>query len=153
LVGRVFLFFLVCAHTPQTNEKPGATPNNHKTQKKHKTHENKLNRYKDSANAGDKAYLKAYLGSDGTDIAWDFIRAAMESVSNTTVFLMQDVMRLDNAARMNVPGQAEGNWAWRMGDAGVWARLAPEAAALRELAYVYNRAPPGVEVELGGSAE
>lgn len=37
----------------------------------------------------DKKYLKAYLGSDGKDIAWDFIRAAMASVSNTSIIMMQ----------------------------------------------------------------
>ena len=28
-------------------------------------------------------------------------------------------MRLDNRARMNTPGKAAGNWAWRVGDASV----------------------------------
>jgi 4-alpha-glucanotransferase len=37
----------------------------------------------------DKKYLKGYLGSDGKDIAWDFIRAAMASVSNTSIIMMQ----------------------------------------------------------------
>jgi 4-alpha-glucanotransferase len=37
----------------------------------------------------DKKYLKAYLGSDGKDVAWDFIRAAMASVSNTSIIMMQ----------------------------------------------------------------
>ena len=32
---------------------------------------------------------------------------------------LQDVMRLDNQARMNTPGKAAGNWAWRVGDASV----------------------------------
>ena len=31
----------------------------------------------------------------------------------------QDVMRLDNRARMNTPGKAAGNWAWRVGDVSV----------------------------------
>lgn len=56
-------------------------------------------------------------------------------------------MRLDNNGRMNVPGRAEGNWAWRVGGADVWTRLAPEAADLKRLAYVYDRLPKGVELE------
>jgi len=48
--------------------------------------------------------------------------------------LLQDVMKLDNTARINTPGVAKGNWAWRIGDEGVWERLAPEAEELRALA-------------------
>eukprot|EP00882_Tetradesmus_deserticola_P006821 GHRQ01007183.1.p1 GENE.GHRQ01007183.1~~GHRQ01007183.1.p1 ORF type:complete len:567 (+),score=225.75 GHRQ01007183.1:276-1976(+) len=55
------------------------------------THDNEtaVGWFADSANAQDKKYMKAYLGSDGSDIAWDFIRAAMASVSNTSVIMMQ----------------------------------------------------------------
>ena len=57
--------------------------------------------------------------------------------------VMQDVMRLDNSARMNTPGRAEDNWKWRMGDSGVWGRLEREAGELRRVAGVGNRLPPG----------
>lgn len=53
-------------------------------------------------------------------------------------------MRLDNSARMNLPGQAGGNWAWRVGGPEVWERLAPEADALRALAETYGRLAPQV---------
>ena len=53
-------------------------------------------------------------------------------------------MRLDNSARMNLPGQAGGNWAWRVGGPEVWERLAPEADALRALAEIYGRLAPQV---------
>jgi len=56
-------------------------------------------------------------------------------------------MRLDNSARMNTPGKAAGNWAWRVGGAGIWQQLQTEAADLKRLAYVYDRLPKGVEVE------
>lgn len=45
--------------------------------------------YTRSANAEDKRYIKEYLGSDGHDIAWDFIRAAMFSAARTSIFMMQ----------------------------------------------------------------
>lgn len=61
---------------------------------------------------------------------------------------LQDIMRLDNSARMNTPGRAAGNWAWRVGGSGIWQQLQPEAAALRRLAYVYDRMPKGVEIDL-----
>eukprot|EP00967_Tisochrysis_lutea_P127556 scaffold217082_cov18-Tisochrysis_lutea.AAC.1 len=44
-------------------------------------------------------------------------------------------MKLDNSARINTPGVAKGNWSWRIGDEGVWERLAPEAKELRALAH------------------
>jgi 4-alpha-glucanotransferase len=55
------------------------------------THDNEtaVGWFAGSANEIDKKYLKQYLGSDGSDIAWDFIRAAMMSVSNTSVILLQ----------------------------------------------------------------
>ena len=51
------------------------------------------------------------------------------------------MMSLDNGSRMNKPGVASGNWAWRMGDSGVWQRLQPEAQRLKQLADCYNRLP------------
>lgn len=54
----------------------------------------------------------------------------------------QDVMRLDNSARMNTPGVADGNWRWRMGDNGVWEGLwKNEGPALRQVAHDTNRLP------------
>lgn len=52
-------------------------------------------------------------------------------------------MRLDDTARMNVPGRAEGNWAWRVGGSDVWRQLADEQAALRSMIHEYDRAPAG----------
>jgi 4-alpha-glucanotransferase len=54
-----------------------------------------------------------YLGSDGGEINWDFIRMALMSVANTTIIPMQDVLGLGSEARMNLPGTTKGNWRWR----------------------------------------
>jgi 4-alpha-glucanotransferase len=54
-----------------------------------------------------------YLGSDGREINWDFVRAAHTSVSALAVAQLQDVLGLGSAARMNTPASAEGNWHWR----------------------------------------
>jgi 4-alpha-glucanotransferase len=55
------------------------------------THDNEtsVGWFQGSANEEDKAYIKAYLGSEGKDIAWDFISAGLESVARTTVIMMQ----------------------------------------------------------------
>jgi 4-alpha-glucanotransferase len=59
-------------------------------------------------------HVLRYLARDGHDLVWDVIRAAMSSVADTVVIPMQDVLCLDESARMNVPGSAEGNWSWRL---------------------------------------
>jgi 4-alpha-glucanotransferase len=61
----------------------------------------------------EKQVALAYLGTDGHEINWDFIRLALMSLSNTTIIPMQDILGLDSEARMNIPGKAEGNWRWR----------------------------------------
>jgi 4-alpha-glucanotransferase len=57
---------------------------------------------------------RAYLRSDGSEIHWDFIRAALGSVADTAIVPVQDVLGLGSEARMNVPAREQGNWAWRL---------------------------------------
>lgn len=54
-------------------------------------------------------------------------------------------MRLDNSARMNFPGKAAGNWAWRIGESDIWSHLRSEAEGLHKLAATYDRLPPKPE--------
>ncbi len=61
----------------------------------------------------ERVAVQRYLGREGDDIAWDMIRMALASVANTAIFPMQDVLRLGDEARLNVPGQPSGNWGWR----------------------------------------
>lgn len=84
-------------------------------------------------------YVRRYLGRDGSDIAWDFIRLAWSSVAATAMTTAQDVLSLGSRARLNLPGTTGApNWCWRVAagalDDGV-------AARLRELTYVYGRLP------------
>jgi 4-alpha-glucanotransferase len=57
--------------------------------------------------------VSAYLGSDGTEIEWDLVRAAYASVADRAIVPLQDVFGLGSEARMNTPAEAEGNWSWR----------------------------------------
>jgi 4-alpha-glucanotransferase len=87
---------------------------------------------------GDKATrerLEAYLGSDVKEkiIAGQFIRLAMMSVAKTAIMPVQDVLNLDNSARMNTPGTASSNWAWRLEPGLLDASVAQELAYLTEL--------------------
>ncbi len=76
-----------------------------------------------------------------SDISWDFIRATFRSVSRTAIVSMQDVMSLDNSARMNVPGVAGGNWSWRIEDPNFFDNPYGQnlASRLRELSAIYER--------------
>jgi len=54
-----------------------------------------------------------FLGTDGSEINWDFISLAMHSKANTVIIPLQDILGLGTNARMNTPGTIKGNWQWR----------------------------------------
>jgi 4-alpha-glucanotransferase len=60
-------------------------------------------------------HFRRYLSCDGRDPSGELLRCAYRSVARDAVVPMQDVLGLDGRFRMNVPGLAEGNWAWRAG--------------------------------------
>jgi 4-alpha-glucanotransferase len=77
-----------------------------------------------------------YLGTDGHEINWDFIRLALMSVADTAIIPMQDILGLGSEARMNLPGTTEGNWCWRF----VPDMLTGEIKTrLKELTALYGR--------------
>lgn len=84
----------------------------------------------------EQASIQRYLGTDGSDIAWDLIRLALASVANTAIIPMQDVLRRGDDARMNIPGSAHGNWGWRCLESDFDPSL---AAGLRLIAETYGR--------------
>ena len=47
-------------------------------------------------------------------VAPDFLRRVWQSAASVTIAPFQDIANLSTDARMNVPGQAEGNWNWRI---------------------------------------
>jgi 4-alpha-glucanotransferase len=59
-------------------------------------------------------HVRRYLLCSGSDIAGDLVRWAFRSVAETAIVPVQDVLGLGGDARMNVPGQARGNWGWRL---------------------------------------
>jgi 4-alpha-glucanotransferase len=64
--------------------------------------------------AAERAFVRRYLGTDGREIHWDFIRAVLASVADTAIVPLQDVLGLGSEARMNRPGRPSGNWRWRV---------------------------------------
>ncbi len=65
------------------------------------------------ANDSERKFCLEYLDSDGEEINWDFINAIWESVADTAIAPMQDILGLGNNARMNLPASNSGNWNWR----------------------------------------
>jgi 4-alpha-glucanotransferase len=87
--------------------------------------------------ARERKFCLEYLASDGAEIHWDFIRAALESVADTAIIPLQDVLGLDSRARMNLPATTEGNWAWRYERGALTAEVRER---LRKLTELYGRA-------------
>lgn len=87
----------------------------------------------------DKA--RRYLGVDGGNIAHDLMRLALRSVADTAIVPLQDILNLDNEARMNRPGAADGQWRWRVTDR----QLADTPVGfVRDMVYLYGREPQPV---------
>ena len=51
------------------------------------------------------------------EAAPELMRLAWFSAAGLAIAPLQDLLNLGNEARMNVPGQAEGNWRWRCTEA------------------------------------
>lgn len=75
-------------------------------------------------------------GDEATQMADHIAASVLGSKNDVAIMPLQDVLGLDDAARMNVPGVAEGNWSWQAAWEDVVAgNGAPHAdgAGLREI--------------------
>lgn len=102
------------------------------------THDNQTLKawYEKELNEDDHKMADDYLGLEGLDPdtkVWQFIRMAMESVSNICVIPMQDYLCLDGWARMNHPSTTGGNWCWRLRKGEFTEELAGKIRRLTEL--------------------
>jgi 4-alpha-glucanotransferase len=84
----------------------------------------------------ERKFCLDYLNTDGAEINWDFIRAALASVADTAIIPLQDVLGLDSRARMNLPASTDGNWAWRLRDGALTTEIRQR---LRKLTELYGR--------------
>ncbi len=87
----------------------------------------------------EREFVLKYLGTDGREINWDFIRLALGSVSNTAIIPLQDVLGCGSEARMNVPARESGNWGWRYRAEQLTPEIRARLAELTEI-YGHNRA-------------
>jgi 4-alpha-glucanotransferase len=84
----------------------------------------------------ERDFFRRYLQVSGDQVARSLIRAAWRSVARYALTTMQDLLDLDNEARMNYPGRPGGNWAWRMPEGALSEELRDW---LREINYLYGR--------------
>jgi 4-alpha-glucanotransferase len=105
------------------------------------THDNDTARgWYEAAGEEERHRAREYLGTDGSAIEWDLIRAAYTSVARLAVVPLQDVLGLGSEARFNTPAQTEGNWVWRVRGEQIHPDL---AGALRRLVEVTGRGGAG----------
>jgi 4-alpha-glucanotransferase len=90
----------------------------------------------DSPSYAEKEIALRYMGSNGTNAGWDFIRLLLSSAADTAIMPMQDVLQLGSEARMNIPSTTGNNWLWRMREDQLSNDL---AVRLREMNQLYGR--------------
>ncbi len=92
-----------------------------------------------NADPRELAFAKQYLGLNAEEgYIRGMLRGAATTVCQTVIFQMQDLLTLGDESRMNRPGQAEGNWQWRMLPGKLTLEL---VSSLRELTRMSGRLP------------
>jgi 4-alpha-glucanotransferase len=82
--------------------------------------------------------LEQYIGKPVTEenIHLEMGRLALSSVANIAILPIQDVLGLDETARMNTPASSENNWQWRL----LPGQITKEAGKqLKEWTTLFNR--------------
>ena len=102
------------------------------------THDNEtMKGYIENATEQNLEYMMKYTNTeDKEDLVDNLIRCAYSSVADTVIIQMQDLLKKDNSARMNLPSTIGTNWKWRMQE-GEFTREIRNM--LRELTKLYGR--------------
>ncbi len=103
------------------------------------THDNDtaLGWFRNSGAAAEVELALKYLGTEGREFNWDFVRLALSSVADTAIIPLQDVLGLGSEARMNYPSRASGNWSWRYLPDALTVEI---KGRLAEMTEIYGRA-------------
>jgi 4-alpha-glucanotransferase len=84
----------------------------------------------------EREFCMRYLNTAGEEIHWDFIRAVLQSVADTAVVPLQDLLGLGSEGRMNLPNSTGGNWSWRFNDDAL---TELHSERLRDMTAAYGR--------------
>lgn len=74
-------------------------------------------------------------GDEATQMADRIAASVLASKNDVAIMPLQDVLGLGGAARMNVPGVAEGNWSWQ----AAWEDVAAATGRLTQMAQASGR--------------
>ena len=74
-------------------------------------------------------------GEEAAQMADRIAASVLGSKNDVAIMPLQDVLGLDDAARMNVPGVAEGNWSWR----AAWEDVVAATGRLTQMARASGR--------------
>jgi 4-alpha-glucanotransferase len=104
------------------------------------THDNNttLGWYKTETDDETKKRIGTYLGKifNENEIAKEFGQLAYSSVGKMVILPLQDILSLDENARMNKPSSGQNNWNWRLTSG----QLTVEAEQqLKEWTFIYDR--------------
>ncbi|MCD7824524.1 MAG: 4-alpha-glucanotransferase [Clostridiaceae bacterium] len=82
-------------------------------------------------------FARQYLNvKKNQELPGAILRAGYASIADTAIFQMQDILELDNTARMNLPSTVGTNWRWRM----LPGQFAPEhRKRLKKYCTLYRR--------------
>lgn len=84
-----------------------------------------------------KDIVRRYFQCPDSDVVWQMIRGTIASVANTAIIPMQDIMGLDDSARMNLPSSVgSANWSWRYDPSQMQGWMMDR---LREMIEIYGR--------------
>jgi 4-alpha-glucanotransferase len=104
------------------------------------THDNDTTRgWFKSLSDAEQQYVRQYTGSGGEPVEQALIRTAWSSVSVLSCVPVQDLLGLGSEGRMNVPGEARGNWSWRFESLE---DLQKRMGTLSDLTRLYGRDQP-----------
>lgn len=82
------------------------------------THDNNTTKgwFRQMQKSGIGERLEAYLGKpvNEDNVCLEMARLAYASVANVAILPIQDILNLDEQAKMNQPGSMDDNWTWRL---------------------------------------
>jgi 4-alpha-glucanotransferase len=87
----------------------------------------------------ERNFVMRYMNTDGFELNWVFIRAALASIADLAIVTVQDLLGAGSEGRMNIPSRASGNWSWRCPPGALSMEV---AARLMEITRLYSRYHP-----------
>jgi 4-alpha-glucanotransferase len=106
-----------------------------------------------TADAKTRDHVRRYLRVNGSEIGWDFIRAAYGAVSRLAIVTLPDLLSLGSEGRFNTPGLPAGNWQWRYSGPQLDRLFGPTARYLCDLADLCGRRPVAADEAEGEDAD